>query len=448
MRTTLTVLACLAGIACAAGTSRAAEVRTGKAAFGDWHEDAPGMRRKITVQDLPAPYATRSSSNSPSFADRRAGAMPQVPEGFAVEQIARGLEDARLLRTAPNGDVFVAESSAGRIMVLRPTGAAGQPVRIETFASDLNAPFGIAFYPPGPDPQWVYVGNTDAVVRFPYRNGDTRAREPARTVVPDISDGSGHSTRDVAFSKDGQRMFVSVGSQSNVAQSMATKSPAELRQWKASHALGAAWGGETGRANVLVFDLDGSHGRVFAAGIRNCVGMAVQPASGNLWCAVNERDSLGDNLVPDYVTRVQGGAFYGWPWYYLGDHQDPRHAGERPDLAGKATVPDVLLQPHSAPLQMTFYDGTAFPPDYRGQAFVALHGSWNRSRRTGYKVVRVIIKDGKPTGAYEDFMTGLVANADAVWARPVGVTTAKDGSLWVSEDAGGTVWRVSWKGTS
>ena len=441
MRRPLMALAYLVGTACLAGAGNAAEIRTGKAAFGDWREDAPGVQRRITAADLPRPYATRSASNSPSAVERPAGAMPRVPDGFAVELVARGLEEPRLMRTAPNGDVFIAESSPGRIMVLR-------PAQLQTFASDLTEPFGIAFYPPGPDPQWVYVGDTDAVLRIPYRNGDVSARGAAQTVVPAISDGSGHSTRDVVFSADGRRMFVSVGSQSNVAQSMEHKSAAEIRAWEADHALGAAWDGETRRANVLSFAPDGSDGRIFATGIRNCVGMAVQPGTGDLWCATNERDALGDNLVPDYVTRVKEGAFYGWPWYYIGDHEDPRHAGERPDLAHKVTAPDVLIQPHSAPLQMTFYDGTAFPPAFRGQAFVALHGSWNRSQRTGYKVIRVVMEDGVPTGTYEDFMTGLVADADDVWGRAVGVTVTPDGALLVSDDAGGTIWRVSWKGTS
>ncbi len=181
---------------------------------------------------------------------------------------------------------------------------------------------------------------------------------------------------------------------------------------------------------------------MFAAGLRNCAGLAVDPASGEPWCAVNERDGLGDNLPPDHVTRVQEGHFYGWPWYYIGDHEDPRHKGERPDLAGKVTVPDVLIQPHSAPLGIAFYEGTMFPAEYRGNAFVTLHGSWNRHQRTGYKVVRIV----PGSGAYEDFLTGFVTEDGGVWGRPVGVAVAKDGSLLVSEDGNGTIWRIAYTG--
>jgi glucose/arabinose dehydrogenase len=194
---------------------------------------------------------------------------------------------------------------------------------------------------------------------------------------------------------------------------------------------------------VLVFDSDGKGGKIFATGLRNCVGLAVHPATGDVWCSTNERDGLGDNLVPDYITRVKPGGFYGWPWYWLGDHEDPRHKGERPDLVGKVAMPDVLLQSHSASLQLTIYDGAMFPAEYKGDAFAAFHGSWNRAKRTGYKIVRVLQKDGVPTGEYEDFLVGFVASGDSVWGRPVGVAVAKDGALLVSEDGNGTLWRVS-----
>jgi glucose/arabinose dehydrogenase len=206
--------------------------------------------------------------------------------------------------------------------------------------------------------------------------------------------------------------------------------------------LGAAWGDETDRAAVLVFDPDGKNRKLFATGIRNCVGLAMQP-NGTAWCSTNERDSLGDDLVPDYVTRVKENAFYGWPWFYIGDNQDPRHPGARPDLKDKITVPDVLLQAHSASLGMTFYDGNSFPAEYRGDAFAAEHGSWNRSKRTGYKVIRIRLKDGVPTGEYEDFVTGFVVDDKEVWGRPVGVAVAHDGALLFSEDGNGTIWRVS-----
>ena len=324
-----------------------------------------------------------------------------------------------------------------------PTAAAAAQSTV--FASGLTYPFGIAFYPPGPDPQWVYVGDTDAVIRFPYRNGDTTARGAAETVVPHLPVG-GHHTRDVVFSPDGKTMYVSVGSGSNVAEDMEKLSGDELHQFVASHPLGATWGRETGRADVLAFDPDGKNERIFATGIRNCVGMAIAPGTDTVWCSTNERDGLGDNVPPDYITRVRQGAFYGWPWYYIGANEDPRHKGERPDLKDKITIPDVLIQPHSASLGMTFYDGTQFPADYRGDAFAAEHGSWNRSKRTGYKIIRVIVHNGVPTGEYDDFATGFVINDSEVWGRPVGVTVAKDGALLVSEDASGTIWRISYTG--
>jgi glucose/arabinose dehydrogenase len=223
------------------------------------------------------------------------------------------------------------------------------------------------------------------------------------------------------------------------------RTPEQIRTWEAAHGVGSVWGDEETRADVLVMDPEGKHLGTFATGIRNCVGLTVQRPAGDLWCSTNERDGLGDDLVSDYVTRVRQGAFYGWPWFYLGAHQDPRHAGERADLAGNVTVPDVWIAPHSAALEMAFYDGKMFPPEYRDSAFVALHGSWNRSQRTGYKIVRVLLHDGIPTGEYEDFLTGFVVDAGHVWGRPVGVAVAPDGSLLVSEDGNGTLWRVSYR---
>jgi glucose/arabinose dehydrogenase len=409
-------------------------VRTGTAAFGDWTTDAPGVRRKITVADLPPPFATESAGNRPRVVAPPAGARLKVPPGFKVEQFASGLDAPRLLRVAPNGDIFIAESHANRIRVVRAADGASKPERLEVFASGLDQPFGIAFWPPGPNPKYVYVGNTGSVVRFPYQVGDLHARGPAEVMVPNIPaggrlTGGGHWTRDVVFSRDGSKMFVSVGSHSNDAEHLARLFESEER-----------------RADVLEFNPDGTGFRIYAAGLRNCVGMAINPTSGDLWCSTNERDGLGDNLPPDYITHVQDGGFYGWPWYYIGNHEDPHHKGERPDLAGKVIVPDVLLQAHSASLEMTFYDGHQFPEDYRGDAFAAEHGSWNRARRTGYKVIRVIMRDGKPTGEYEDFMTGFVTEDGDVWGRPVGVAVAHDGSLLVTEDANGTVWRISYAG--
>ena len=419
-----------------------AGVLEGSAAFGDWHADRPGTRRLIEPRDLPAPDLARSVRNVVRTV-RRTEQKPIVPNGFEVNLFASGLSGPRIVRTAPNGDVFVAESQAGRIRVLRADG--GGAAKDSIFASGLTYPFGIAFYPPGPDPQWVYVGDTDAVLRFPYRRGDVAARGAPQTIVPRLPVG-GHHTRDVVFSPDGKTLYVSVGSASNVGDDMDKLGGRALQDFVASHPLGAAWGREAGRADVLAFDPDGNNERIFATGIRNCVGMAVEQTSGTLWCSTNERDGLGDNVPPDYVTRVRQGAFYGWPWYYIGANEDPRHRGERPDLKDKITVPDVLIQAHSASLGMTFYNGSQFPAPYRGSVFAAEHGSWNRSKRTGYKVIRVIVKNGTPTGEYEDFATGFVVNDSEVWGRPVGVTVDKSGALLVSEDASGTIWRIAYTG--
>jgi len=419
---------------------------------GDWRNAAPGVQHHIKVSDLPAPYATRSSGNGPKGVPRPAGANLSVPQGFTVTEFLPGLSNPRVLRTAPNGDIFLAETGAGRVRVLRITDGADTPSQNQIFAEGLNGPFGIAFYPPGNDPQWVYVANNNAVVRFPYHNGDLQATGPAQVIVPKLTDShGGHSTRDVAFSLDGKRMFISVGSGSNTAESMSKKSPGEIQEWESEHGKGAAWDAETNRADILVTDPDGQDPlHTFATGIRNGVGIAVNPDTGDLWTSVNERDGLGDDLVPDYVTRVKEGGFYGWPWYYMGVFEDPRHAGERPDLAGDAIVPDVLLQSHSASLEMCFYTATggvaAFPAEYRGDAFAAEHGSWNRSTRTGYKVIRVRLNHGVPTGEYDDFLTGFVVDDRTVWGRPVGVAVAHDGALLVSDDGGGRVWRVAYTG--
>jgi glucose/arabinose dehydrogenase len=401
---------------------------------------------------MPAPFQTRSASNTPAVVDPPPDAMPRVPPGYVVQRFASALEGPRLLRVAPNGDILVAETAAGRIRLLRAADGAGHADRNEIFASGLQAPFGMAFYPNGADPRWIYVATVNSVVRFAYRSGDIKATGQPETVVARLSATVGyHTTRDIRFSLDGKRMFVSVGSGSNVAQAMARRTPQDIRQWEARTLRGAAWDGEEDRADVLAFDPDGRNRRIVATGIRNCVGLAVHPTSGDLWCATNERDGLGDNLVPDYVTRVRDNAFYGWPWYYIGAHEDPRHKGERPDLAGQVTTPDVLLQPHSAPLGLSFYQApvgapAAFPKDAEGDAFVALHGSWNRAERTGYKIVRIRLHDGIPSGAYEDFMTGFVVDNDSVWGRPVGVAVAHDGALLVTEDGNGAIWRVAYAG--
>jgi len=409
---------------------------TGQAAFTDYSKESPGVRRRLTVADLPQPYATQSIDNGPNLVPRPSDAWPKAPAGFKVQLYATSLEDPRLLRTAPNGDMFLAESEnntiSDNVRVLRGVRPDGRARQVEIFASGLKQPFGIAFYPAGPNPQWIYIGMTDSVVRYPYRNGDLKARGPQQVVVPDIPGGGrlrggGHWTRDVVFTRDGKHMLVSVGSHSN--DDDADNNPAEFH-----------------RSDVLEFTPEGKFERIYAYGIRNCVGEAINTLTGELWCSTNERDALGDNLVPDYITHIQEGGFYGWPWFYMGGFQDPRHKGKHPELQSKVITPDVLLQPHFASLQMAFYDAWQFPARYHGWAFAAEHGSWNKERRAGYEVIAVPMKDGHATGEYEDFLTGFVTSDGQVWGRPVGVAVARDGSLFISDDGSKSVWHVIYTG--
>ena len=426
--------------------SQAEPRREGVSAFGDWRADAPGARRLITPADLPKPNATVSTASRSQVVPPPEGAKPRIPEGFSISAFAQGLKAPRRLAFAPNGDLFTVESDGGFVRVFRLDASGAKPEKSEIFASGLDRPYGIAFYPPGPNPTFVYVGTNTQVLRYPYKPGELAPLGPAEIVVAELPGGVGHWTRDIVFSPDGKRLYVSVGSKSNVAEGQTQPTKEEVAALESEQGVGASGGPEKSRADVLVFAPDGSDGKTFATGLRNCSGVTIRPGTDGLWCVVNERDLLGDDLVPDYATQVKPGAFYGWPWYYIGANEDPRHAGERPDLAGKITMPDVLIQPHSAPLGIAFYEGAQFPASYKGDAFVALHGSWNRAKRTGYKVVRLIFKDGKPTGEYEDFLTGLVLDDERVFGRPVGVTVAPDGALFISEDGNGTIWRVSYGG--
>ena len=395
--------------------------------FTDYRYQKPGLSHWIKASDLPAPAPSTSANNGPRIVPRPANAWPQAPQGFTVNLYAEGLHNPRLIRTAPNGDIFLAETGAGNIKVFRGIGKDGKPLKSETFASGLTGPFGIAFYPLGPNPAWLYVGNMDSVVRFPYHNGDMTATAPPQHLA-DLPGAGGHTTRDVQFSLDGKTMFVSVGSHSNVDDPDTTPE-------------------EKNRADILAFNPDGTGMHLFATGIRNAVGLAVNPITGELWCSVNERDGLGNNLVPDYITHVQPGGFYGWPWWYIGSHQDPRHPGKHPELKDKVIVPDVLLQPHNASLQMTFYSGNQFPAQYQGDIFASEHGSWNRNPRAGYEVIRVPLhQTGHAQGDYEDFLTGFVVDDTSVWGRPVGITTAPDGSLLVTDDGSESIWRVAYTG--
>jgi glucose/arabinose dehydrogenase len=441
------VAACsMLALAATSTFASAQSVRVGSAAYGDWHTDAPGVVRKITSADLPAQLASPSTANRSMVGPKPDGAELKTMPGFTVAPFVTGMTGARVLRMAPNGDIFLALSRPeGKIVVIR-AGADMSNPKVSTFATDLTSVYGIAFYPPGPDPKWVYAGEFGNVVRFPYKNGDLTASGAPETIVSDLALGGNHWTRDVAFSPDGKTMYVAVGSASNVAELMGQR-PADFAAFEKGHSAGSAWDREEWRANVLAYDPDGKNKRVYASGIRNCSGLAVQPGTGVVYCATNERDLLGDNLPPDYVTSVKQGAFYGWPWYYIGNHEDTRPGGgRRPDLVDKVTVPDVLIQPHSAPLGLAFNPGGQFPPDWKGDAFVAVHGSWNRAIRTGYKIIRLPFKDGKPTGEYQDFVVGFVANDQSVWGRPVDVVFAKDGSLLFSDDGNGVVYRVAYKG--
>jgi glucose/arabinose dehydrogenase len=396
------------------------------APFTDFRFEQPGKTRKITPQNLPPPYATDSAANAPQVVARPPNAWPQAPSGFTVQQYATGLDNPRLIRTAPNGDFFLAESSSGKIRVFRGITPDGKPKQMTVFATGLREPYGIAFYPPGDNPQWIYIGDTDSVLRFPYKNGDLKASGAAQHIV-DLPHGGGHWTRDTQFTLDGKKMFVAVGSASNVDDPDTTPD-------------------EKNRADILEFNPDGSEMQIYASGIRNAGGgLAINPENGQLWCSVNERDGLGDNLVPDYITHVEAGGFYGWPWWYIGGHQDPRHEGKHPELKAKTIVPDVLLQPHNASLEMTFYEGKQFPSEYEGDIFASEHGSWNRSVRAGYEVIRVPLHESnRANGEYEDFVTGFVIDNGHVWGRPVGITVAQDGSLLFTDDGSNSIWRVSY----
>ncbi len=368
--------------------------------------------------DLPKPYATKSAGNGPSDTKPPAGFLPTVTAGFQVNIFAKDLKHPRFLATAPNGDIFVAETGNSQVLILRDPQHTGGAQQSELFADKLKQPFGIAFHE-----DYVYVGNTNEVVRFRYDKQTSKRLGEAEHIL-DLPGGGGHSTRTVAFSPDGKKLYVSVGSSTNI----------DLEK-------------DNRRAAVLIADPDGKNSRLYATGLRNAVGLAVEPNTSELWASVNERDELGDDLPPDYLTSIQDGAFYGWPYSYIGSNVDTRVKPQQPDLVAKAVIPDVLLGAHVAPLQFAFYTGKQFPETFRGGVFVAEHGSWNRMPRQGYQVAFVGFKNGKAVVDPVPFLTGFNPDPTGknVNGRPVGVTVASDGALLVSDDGGGIIYRVSYK---
>jgi glucose/arabinose dehydrogenase len=450
----ITTVACSATAGAAdanAGRPQApATAATAPATEADWRGDFPGRVHRIDLAALPAPFATAAAGNSPKLVPRPGHAQLLVPQGFEVGVFAQDLQGPRRMLVTPNGDVFVAEMR-GQVTVLHPAAHGRSSASRDVYAAGLDLPFGMAFYPSAEDPTWLYIAESNRIIRFAFEKGDVRARGAPEVVVPKLASTGGHSTRDIVFSPDSRRLYVSVGSQSNVAESMSKKTPSQIEAWEAAQGLGAAWDEEEHRAAVLVFNVRApGPAQVFASGLRNCVSLTLQPATHELWCTTNERDLLGDDLVPDYSTRVRQGSFFGWPWYYMGAHEDPRLQGDRPDLAGKVSVPDVPYQAHSAALGLVFYTATAgqsaFPAEYVGDGFAMLHGSWNRRVRTGHKVVRVRMHDGVPTGEYDDFMTGFIVDDGDAWGRPVSGVVLHDGSLLVSDDGGNVIYRIAYEG--
>ena len=403
-----------------AGAAFAQDITEGIGAKG-----RPGQKVLITPGSLPKPGATQPARNMPANAPKPADAALALPAGFAASVFVEGdFKRVRWAITGPNGDVFVADSQANTVFVLRDSNKDGKidnATERFVFATELNQPFGMAL-----QGGYFYVGNTDSVVRYKYAAGQTKAEGAAEKIIDLPGKGyNQHWTRNLLFNRDGKKLYVSVGSESNVNEE------AEPR-----------------RAAISEYNPDGSGHRIFASGIRNPIGLAWNPTSGALWTAVNERDGLGDDLVPDYVTSVKDGGFYGWPYSYIGQNPQPTLVDKRPDLVAKAIVPDVLIEAHAAALGLVFYTGNMFPRDYEGDAFVALHGSWNRSKRSGYKVIRIPFKSGKPEGGYENFMTGWVLDESGreVWGRPVGLAQLRDGSLLVVDDGGNKIWRITYSG--
>ena len=402
-----------------------APLLTGASAFTDYTRQQPQTCRRITAADLPAPDTASGASNYSTLVARGNGQMPVVPPGFTVTLYATGLNNPRHIVTAPNGDLFVSESGANRITILRGVTASGAVQNTYTFASGFNGyPYGLLFYPAS-NPQSLYVTGTTTLGRFDYTSGNTVGANYT-TLATDLPANGNHITRGLMLAPDGQHLLISVGSFDNYSNTDTTNA-------------------EFHRAAILSYTMAGVFDSIYASGLRNPVEMAAD-ASGRVWVSVNERDGLGDDVPADYVTHVQPGGFYGYPWYYNGANPEPRLPNNHPELAAQTLVGDTLLQPHFAPLQLTFYNATQFPGPYRGDIFVASHGSWNKAVRAGYEVVRVMMANGNATGAFEDFMGGFVNADGTVWGRPAGIAVGSDGALYVADDGGNCVWRVAYTG--
>lgn len=381
-----------------------------------------GTRLHVRVQDLPAPYAEPSLANPATAVERPAGQALRVPPGFAATLLAEGVESARNLLVLPNGDIIVAQQKANRLGLLRDADGDGRAEVAETYADGFDQPFGLAFHDGA-----IYVADLDAVWRVPWRAGAVRGPGERQRITAEGALGpkGGHSTRSLTFSPDGTHFYVGIGSRGNIGEE------------------------EEPRATIQEFSADGHRLRTFATGLRNPVDLGFRPGTGDLYATVSERDGLGDRLVPDYFTRIQPGGFYGWPYAYLGPNPQPEFAPKRPDLVAATLVPDMLFEAHATPITFTFADRTSFPERWRSGAFVALHGSWNTSRPTGYSIVFVPFRDGRPEGSHEVFATGfrLPAGDDGIqaWGRPSGVAVGANGSLLIADDWG-TVWRVAYVG--
>lgn len=387
----------------------------------------PSIVVKTAIGDLtlPAPYATESKTKNSKVIGWPEGKTPKAPEGFTVTKFADGFDNPRWSYIGPNNDIFVVESgtrtSKNQIIVLRDTDKDRKFETREVFIKDLNRPFGMLILK-----DFFYIANTDGLYRYPYKNAPLKLNTQGVKIVELPAGGyNNHWTRNIISNPEGTKIYIAVGSGSNVGENGMDK--------------------EVRRAAILEINPDGTGEKIYADGLRNPMGMDWNPVNKELWTAVNERDELGDDLVPDYITSVKLNGFYGWPYSYFGNNLDPRMKGERKDLAAKAIVPDVPVGAHTASLGLAFYTKDAFPAKYKNGAFVGQHGSWNRSIISGYKVLFVPFANGKPSGKPEDFLTGFVANADTaeVYGRPVAVTVMKDGSLLVNDDSGNTIWKVT-----